>query len=459
MSGGGRVQLTATGMQDVMLTQNPQMSFFLKNYKRHTKFAMQTTEIPFDQEARFGGRVHATIPRMGDLVKEIYVRVTLPEMDQNILQEFDSVSQEFTGIKTFPTYVDSVGNAALRRVDLSIGGQVLSSLNGEYMEIYNDTFVPKSHSKAIENMVGRTYIKDGAGPASNVVYRTENGFSANGAFPRTYIVPLRFWNTQDASLAIPLVALQKQELEITIHLEDVERLVTSKLFDIKSHIKTDLGLGGKPLEIEQMSLLVDYIQLSDEEVNYFIKSPMQYTITQIQGIETAIGKNEDYTLLPKQIRPTFSNPVKELFVITQDDTNRPKSIQTISTLTNDYFNFKNSIGTDHLKSLELLFNGEIRIQKEIADGFYLRVVQPLQSHTKVPERFIYNYSFALDPENYGPTGQVNFSRIKDTLFNLNMNPSLGKDVNTRIYVKSYNILVIQDGIAGVLFNYGSGTGN
>jgi len=459
MSGGGRVQLTATGMQDVMLTQNPQMSFFLKNYKRHTKFAMQTTEIPFDQEARFGGRVHATIPRMGDLVKEIYVRVTLPEMDQNILKEFDSVSQEFTGIKTYPTYVDSVGNAALRRVDLSIGGQVLSSLNGEYMEIYNDTFVPKSHSKAIENMVGRTYVKDGAGPASNVVYRTENGFSANGAFPRTYIVPLRFWNTQDASLAIPLVALQKQELEITIQLEDVERLVTSKLFDIKSHIKTDLGLGGKPLEIEQMSLLVDYIQLSDEEVNYFIRSPMQYTITQVQGIETAIGKNEDYTTLPKQIRPTFSNPVKELFVITQDDTNRPKSIQTISTLTNDYFNFKNSIGTDHLKSLELLFNGEIRIQKEIADGFYLRVVQPLQSHTKVPERFIYNYSFALDPENYGPTGQVNFSRIKDTLFNLNMNPSLGKDVNTRIYVKSYNILVIQDGIAGVLFNYGSGTGN
>ena len=459
MSGGGRVQLTATGMQDVMLTQNPQMSFFLKNYKRHTKFAMQTTEIPFDQEARFGGRVHATIPRMGDLVKEIYVRITLPEMDQNILKEFDSVNQEFTGIKTFPTYVDSIGNAALRRVDLSIGGQVLSSLNGEYMEIYNDTFIPKSHSKAIENMVGRTYVKDGAGPASNVVYRTENGFSANGAFPRTYIVPLRFWNTQDASLAIPLVALQKQELEVSIHLEDVERLVTSKLFDIKSHIKTDLGLGGKPLEIEQMSLLVDYIQLSDEEVNYFIRSPMQYTITQVQGIETAIGKNEDYTTLPKQIRPTFSNPVKELFLITQDDTNRPKSIQTISTLTNDYFNFKNSIGTDHLKSLELLFNGEIRIQKEIADGFYLRVVQPLQSHTKVPERFIYNYSFALDPENYGPTGQVNFSRIKDTLFNLNMNPSLGKDVNTRIYVKSYNILVIQDGIAGVLFNYGSGTGN
>jgi hypothetical protein len=459
MSGGGRVQLTATGMQDVMLTQNPQMSYFLKNYKRHTKFAMQTAEIPFDQEPSFGGKVHATIPRLGDLVKEMYVRITLPEMDQNILTEFDSVQQKSVGIKTYPTYVDSVGNAVLRRVDLSIGGQVLSSLNGEYMEIYNDTFVPRSHTKAIENMVGRTYIKDGAGPASNVVYRTENGFSANGAFPRTFIVPLRFWNSQDVSLSIPLVALQKQELEITIQIEDVERLVTSKLFDLKGRLKTNIQLGGKPLEIEKMSLLVDYIQLSDEEATYFTNSPMQYTITQVQGIETTVGKNEDYTTLPKQIRPTFSNPVKELFIITQDDPNRPRSIQAISTLTNDYFNFKNSVGTDHLKSLELLFNGEIRIQKEIADGFYLRVVQPLQSHTKVPERFIYNYSFALDPENYAPTGQVNFSRIKDILFNLTLNPPLGKDVNTRIYVKSYNVLVIQDGIAGVLFNYGSGSGN
>lgn len=459
MSGGGRVQLTATGMQDIMLTENPQMSYFLKNYKRHTKFAMQTTEVPFDQEAKFGGKVHATIPRMGDLVKEIYVRLTLPEIDQNILKEFDSAIQQFVGIKTYPTYVDSIGNATLRRVDLSIGGQVLSSLNGEYMEIYNDTFIPKSQSIAIQNMVGRTYVQDGLGPASNVVYRTENGFSANGAFPRTFIVPLRFWNTQDAGLAIPLVSLQKQELEIDIMLEDVERLVVSKLFDVKSHLKTDIQLGGTPLEIENMSLLVEYVQLSDEEANYFMKAPLQYTITQVQGIEARIGKNEDYTTLPKQIQPTFSNPVKEFFIVTQDDPNRPKAIQNVSTLTNDYFNFKNSIGTDHLKALELLFNGEIRIQKEVADGFYLRTVQPLQSHTKVPERFIYNYSFALDPENYAPTGQVNFSRIKDTIFNLNFNPSLGKDVNARIYVKSYNILVVQDGIAGVLFNYGSGTSN
>ena len=452
---GGRIQLTASGMQDVLLTQNPQMSYFLKNYKRHTKFATQTVEVPFEQAAHFGEQVRTKIPRTGDLIKEIYVRVTLPELDQDIVKDYDPVQQEFVGVKTYPTYCDSIGNAMLRRVDLAIGGQTISSINGEYMEIYNDMFVSKSQGTALESMTGRSYSVDGIGPASNVVYRTENGFSANGAFPRTFITPLRFWNTNEPGLAIPLVSLYKQEVEIIIELEEIERLVISKLFDIKDHLKTDAQLGGTPIHIENMSLLVEYVQLSDEEVDYFQKAPMRYTISQIQGIETTVQKGEDFTTFPKQIRTNFMNPVKEFYIITQDDTNRSRNTGIVSTLTNDYFNFKNSLGTDHLKSLELLFNNNTRIDKEIATGFYLRTVQPLQSHTKVPNRFIYNYSFALDPEMYSPTGQVNMSRIKDVLFNLYLNPSLGKDVNIRMYVKNYNVLVIQEGIAGLLFNNGS----
>ena len=48
MSSGGRVQLAAVGAQDIYLTANPQMSYFLKTYSRHSKFAMQTIEVPFE---------------------------------------------------------------------------------------------------------------------------------------------------------------------------------------------------------------------------------------------------------------------------------------------------------------------------------------------------------------------------------------------------------------------------
>ena len=37
---GGIIQLVATGIQDVHLTGNPEISFFRSNYRRHTHFAM-----------------------------------------------------------------------------------------------------------------------------------------------------------------------------------------------------------------------------------------------------------------------------------------------------------------------------------------------------------------------------------------------------------------------------------
>jgi hypothetical protein len=133
--------------------------------------------------------------------------------------------------------------------------------------------------------------------------------------------------------------------------------------------------------------------------------------------------------------------------------NRPRSSANTSTVTNDYFNYKSSTNQDILKSLELLFNNNIRLEKEVADGFYLRNIQPLQAHTRVPERFTYNYSFSIDPENYAPTGQVNFSRIKDVLFNLYLNPASDQDRSVRIYVKNYNVLRIESGLSGILFNF------
>ena len=39
---GGLLQLAAYGAQDLFLTGNPQMSFFLAAYKRHTNFAIES---------------------------------------------------------------------------------------------------------------------------------------------------------------------------------------------------------------------------------------------------------------------------------------------------------------------------------------------------------------------------------------------------------------------------------
>ena len=459
MSSGGRVQLAAIGAQDVYLTSNPQMSYFIKNYKRHTMFAMETAEAPFQQECLFGHRSRCNIPRIGDLVREIYLKIELPELNQGILKTYDSVTQEFININTYPTYCDSIGHALIKQATLKIGGQTVEIINGDYLEIYSDMFIPKSQSFAIEQLVGRTYERTGLGPASNVTYRTEQGFDAVGAFPRTFMVPLRFYQTQDPNLAIPLTSLTKQEVEVEILFEDVNKLIvnTQKLGgdeNLRSYVDTTLALGAKPVTITNATLLVDYIFLSQDEADYFKSTEQSYLITQVQGLETQASKLENYETVPRQIKTTFVNPVKEFFMIIQSDKFRPRDASTVDTTLTDYFMFRSTTvsSPDNLKSLELLFNGQPRIQSRIADSFYLRIAQPLQAHTKIPQRYIYNYSYSLDPENYQPTGQVNYSRIKDVYYNMYLNPATDSNRNIRIYAKSYNVLQITSGLAGLLFN-------
>ena len=460
MSSGGRVQLAAVGAQDVYLTSNPQMTYFLKKYSRHSKFAMQTMEVPFQEQPHFGRSSIATISRIGDLVREIYLKVELPELNQGIIQQLDGNTGLYVNVNTYPGYCDSVGHAIIKQATLKIGGQTVETINGDYLDIYEEMFVPVSQNLAIEELVGRTYKRTGLGPASNVAYRTSQGFSATGSYPRTFIVPLRFYYTQDPNLAIPLCALTRQEMTIEIKFQDVEKLivntqVSASSDNILSNITTDLQLGGTPVAITAATLLVDYIFLSDTETSFFQSKSLDYLSTQIQGLEVRINKNNDYITTPKQIRSQFTNPVKEMYIIVQSNKFRPHIVADINTTITDFYRYTSSIAStpDNLTKMELLFNGNPRILDSIADSFYLRAVQPMQAHTRTPERYIYNYSFSIDPENYQPTGQVNFSRISNTLFNLYLSAANDSDRTIKIYVKNYNVLRVESGLAGLLFNF------
>ena len=141
--------------------------------------------------------------------------------------------------------------------------------------------------------------------------------------------------------------------------------------------------------------------------------------------------------------------MKELFLVIQNQA-------LVATGTNDWFNFTNLQNTvfpkyEQLDSIELYFNGEPKLTSDVASALYLRYVHPIQFHTRVPqERAVYNYSFAIDPENHVPTGQVNMSRIINKLLKITTTiNSNTRDV--RIYAVCHNILRISSGLGGLLF--------
>ena len=85
---------------------------------------------------------------------------------------------------------------------------------------------------------------------------------------------------------------------------------------------------------------------------------------------------------------------------------------------------------------------------------HLRALQSGVHHsrTQLFRRF-YSYSFALEPERWYPTGQVNFSLIKEQHVNIKLN-AYPSDREFRVYALSYNILRIENGTASLLFQSG-----
>jgi hypothetical protein len=156
------------------------------------------------------------------------------------------------------------------------------------------------------------------------------------------------------------------------------------------------------------------------------------------------------TELTKQFKLEFINPVKELYMVVQNTANVAPNLY----LGNDWFNYNSSnvnVNNQQLSSLKLDFNNETMLDDSVSDALFLNYIQPMNRHTRVPQRKIYNYSFALDPENYLQTGQVNMSRIINKLLTVNLNYSTDGEREIRVYAKSYNVLRVNNGIAGMLF--------
>ena len=409
----GRIQLASVGVQDFYLTGNPEITYFQKIYKRHTSFALETLDNTFEDVADFGGEVRCVIPRKGDLIRTIYLRVELPALTSDNISNIG--------------YTDSIGNAIIEHADLIIGGQIIERITGEYMEIHNQYFVSDSKQESLKALIGTTGQQRGLGNA------TSNTNAIYGPYPRTFLVPLPFYFYRHEPLSIPLTALTRQEVEVRIKFRKIDDLYF-----------TDVGKLPFTPKLGNTTLPVEYIFVSDAEASYLKKSRIDYLITQVQ-LSTNITKN-----MTPSYRLGFVNPVKELFIAIQNSN---------LVANNEIFNYSNpgSSNTNyhHLISMNMDFNNETIIDEKVADTNFMFSLQPLLHHTRMPKasenRQFYCYSFSLDPESYSPSGQINMSRIQNKTIRFNLSKNGDIDRYIKIYAKSYNILRIENGLAGLMF--------
>jgi hypothetical protein len=198
-------------------------------------------------------------------------------------------------------------------------------------------------------------------------------------------------------------------------------------------------------------LNIEYTYLSEKEIDYIKGSGQGSTAPGRLQVFEQVQRNEFFApagVSNVQCKIEFYNPVKELFFVLQQDSARGYDYSNTATTSAA----SGTIGTgDLLNNLQLDFNTVTRIDPTVGTPQFLRIIQPLEFHTRVPDRLFYMYSFSLDPEGESPCGSVNLSRIKNQnlYFNFSVNPT---NINIRIYAVSYNFLESSNNSIKVTFS-------
>ena len=106
---GGLIQIVAYGSQDLFLTGIPEITFFKYIYKRYTNFSLESIDIDFDGNKNFGQEISCNIPKNGDIIKDIFIKFDLPnvnivksDLDSNLIQ--NRLSDKLTAEDTYTNF-------------------------------------------------------------------------------------------------------------------------------------------------------------------------------------------------------------------------------------------------------------------------------------------------------------------------------------------------------------------
>ena len=442
----GRVQLETSGPQDAFFTDDPEYTYFIKNFQKHTNFAPFFVDLDVQGEVEFGNTIRCTIPQnQGDLLKTVSMKVELSSIQQNLVNNIEGIG-----------YVESIGHAMIEYVEILIGGQVIQRIPSDFLAIYSDNYVTQTKQHNLEKLIGKPPLEF----SGTQVYSVKiAGYLGLATSDTKYFVDIPFYFYNNPELAVPLCAITGQEIEIVIKLRDLKDCVwgydttdpanNNSIFYLGDSVQTK-GL------IKSLKLTTEMVSLDEEEKQMLISKKIDYIITQVQESKSIIPQDSDVSsIVDVKHKLKFKNPVKELFFIIQ----RLRKVVGGHFVTNfDYdsnYQLYNGeyVNYEHLQNLEMQLDDSVILDKVTGNVINLRAIQSGIHHSRTQLfRRYYSYSFALEPERWYPTGQRNFSLIKEQDLKLKILPDNLAKRELRVLGLSYNILRVENGIAKTLFN-------
>jgi hypothetical protein len=486
MPGGGLFSLVAYGAQNVLLSGNPDFTYFYKTYKKYAHFAEESVTFSMDgpQDLSYDQpiQVRFKIQRIADLVRDMYFVFNLPDIYCKYVESRGVNQYNFAWTKY-------IGAHIIQNIGCFIGGQKIQEFNGDYIINKAQSDVRRTDFTKWQRLVGNTpelydpanglYAGGSMGTGYPLVYNF-NGPPPAPLTPninrpsiagRLIQVPLPFWFVESTFEALPLIALQYHECEIQITLRPINQLYTildvngkqvapgyqynespvplqpqnvyyttvSDISDVTiNNFLTDIGTP-KPLLNTwslQPRIQMTYVYLTDDERTQFSSEPLQYLVRQVTSY------NFDGLTTRQFVELDTHNPIERIFVVPR----RSDSILYRNQIDN-YTNWVNPLKPPYIPPIGwgttvndteatgmLVLNGQRSILRTLAilgDGNLLQEEKPISYYTELvpwkyltgnPDPELVVYPFGLASPGSQPDGSINSSRIRVFQMDLNVFP-------------------------------------
>jgi hypothetical protein len=237
---GGLMQLVAIGQQNIILNGNPSKTFWKSTYKKYTNFGKQNFRLDFEGTPTLNLTTESTftfkVKRYADLLMDTYICITLPNIWSPILPPQEIVN-ETTSVTDWAPYefkwIDNLGAQIISRITINCGNQQLQQYSGQYIYASAQRDFNAQKLDLFNKMIGNVPELNDPGNAGARVNSYPNAYytpSPAGAQPsingRILYIPLGSWFTLSTYQAFPLIALQYNELQISVSFRPINEWFT-----------------------------------------------------------------------------------------------------------------------------------------------------------------------------------------------------------------------------------------
>lgn len=452
---GGLLNLVGEGNQNVILNSNPQKTFFKSTFSKYTNFGLQKFRIDYNglRTLRMNEPSHFDfkIPRYGDLLMDTYLVVNIPHIWSPLYKE-TATPYEFK-------WVRDLGTQLIQEVEVRCDGLTIQKYSGDYITAMfkrddvgkTNLFDEMTCNTSEFNNPADYWTYPGIMDVSYNTYPTAL-YDVSGAEPsirgRNVYVPIGAWFCSNSTNALPLIALQYNEVHIHITLRPVRELFTitdasgvrsQPNFNVESNqfhnfLQTPPNESGTFQDSQKRTdwnadvhLLSTYAFLSENERRYFASDTHQYLFKDAKEhiFKNVVGSGKveikstgaisSYTFF---FRRSDANTRNEWSNYTNwDFTSFPQPL--VADAHNKLFytgtytpkNEKNILHT-----LALSVDGKYR-ENMFDVGVYEYVEKYMRTLTRLPHNGLYVYSLGINNNlTSQPSGAMNMSKFNNIQF-------------------------------------------